>query len=95
MPVLIYNEVLNSGWCKNIPVLIHSDQLMRVEKGLIAMEALVLTCGFTTEMPRLKDLMNWLENDVNDTDDDTEYVNQLLGHCKSLLKSIRQYNLDL
>ena len=89
---MIYSEILNSGWCKNIPVLIHSDQLVRVEKGLIAMEPLVQTCGFTTEMPRLKDLLKWLESD---TDDDMEYVNQLLEHCNTLLRSIRQYNLDL
>lgn len=89
---MIYDEVLISGWCKNIPLLIYSDQLVRVEKGLIAMEALIRTCGFTAEMPRLKKLKKWLEKD---TDGDMEYASQLLGHCNSLLRSIRQYNLDL
>ena len=96
--MLVYNEILSSGWCDNVPVLIHSDQLMVVEKGLLAMRVLSGTCSFTRELTRLKELVRHLESGADQmtgTEVDAEYTNQLLEHCRVLLKYIRSQNLDL
>lgn len=94
LPILVYNEVLSAGWCNNVPVLIHSDQLMVIEKGLLAMRALSGTCSFTGELSRLKELVRQWESGAG-AEVDTEYTNQLLEHCRALLKYIRNQNLDL
>ena len=94
LPVLLYNEVLNSGWCENVPALIHSDQLMVVEKGLLAMRALSGTCNFSAQSARLKELVRQLESGA-EAELDTEYTNYLLEQCRTLLKDIRSQNLDL
>lgn len=94
LPVLMYNEILSGGWCENVPVLIHSDQLLVVEKGLLAMRVLSGTCGFSRESARLKELVKQLE-DGAEAELDTEYTNQLLELCRTLLKYIRSQNLDL
>jgi hypothetical protein len=97
LPVLVYNEILNSGWCDNVPVLLHSDQLTVVEKGLLAMRALSEMCNFSQASSRLKELVGQLEGVTETTGEevDTEYTNQLLEHCQTLLKYIRSQNLDL
>lgn len=77
-------------------MLIHCEQLVRIEKGLLAMRALTGTCRFSAESARLKELISWLENySVGPDGVDIEYVNSLLERCRSLLRSIRSQNLDL
>lgn len=93
LPVLVYNEVLTNGWCENVPVLIHSDQLVVVEKGLLAMKELSGTCSFSRESGRLKELIELLESGAAELD--SEYTNQLLELCKTILRDIRSQNLDL
>ena len=95
LPVLVYNEVLNSGWCKNVPILIHSEQLERIEKGLLAMSALSGTCSFSKEVTRLKELVENFSSIRDEPDVDIEYTEHLLKHCRSLLRYIRTQNSDL
>ena len=90
--MLIYSEVLQSHWCTNIPILIHSDQLVRVEKGLMAMHALVHTCGFSRETAAVKNLVKQLQAD---THGDIEYTRHLLELCQSLLTSMHDHNSEL
>lgn len=98
LPVLVYNEVLSSGWCDNVPMLIHSDQLAMIEKGLLAMRALCGTCGFSAASARLRALVRQFEgSDTSHSEAELnmEYINHLLEHCRALLKYIRSQNLDL
>ena len=76
-----------------MPTLIESDQLVRIENGLLAMELLVKTCGFTKEVQRLQELAQQLERDSSS--EDSEYFQQLLERCRSLQRSIRAYNSEL
>ena len=94
LPVLIYSEVLSSGWCTNIPLLIQSDQPVMIEKGLLAMRALSGTCSFSATSARLRALEKQFESRQN-PELDTEYTEHLREHCRALLKDIRKHNLDL
>ncbi len=92
LSILVYNEVLNSGWCRNIPTLIHSEQVATIEKGLLAMRALGSTCQFSPHASRLRELVQWLEGGE---ELDAEYTSHLLEHCRELLRQICSQNSDL
>ena len=95
LPVLVYNEVLGSGWCRNVPTLIHSQQVGTIEKGLLAMRALSTTCQFSPHSARLKGLVKWFEEGEGGLELDAEYISHLVEQCKELLKQIRTQNRDL
>ena len=67
--------------------LIHSDEPLLLERGLQGMVVLQDMCDFTTDMARLKQLAHELDNDRESV--------TLLEHCKLLLKTLRQQNMEL
>lgn len=96
LPILVYSEVLSAGWCTHIPLLIQSDQVAMIEKGLLAMRTLSSsgTCSFSATAARLRALVTRFESS-KESELDAEYAASLLEHCKELLKEIWKQHLDL
>ena len=102
-PAVTHNEVLRSGWCKHVAVLISFDRLMVVEKGLLAMNALRETCNFSAEYKRLEQLMQQFvelleSGGAHDSGEnmDPEYIGHLMQLCGALLEDIyRRFHTDL
>lgn len=86
--------MLRSGWCAHVPLLIQSDQLVVVEKGLLAMRALSGTCNFSAAWTRLQALTRQLEQSGRDQGSD-EYAENLLEHCRALISDIRKHNHNI
>ena len=98
LPLLLHSEVLHSGWCEKVPLLLlHSEQLPVVEKGLLAMKALQGTCSFSAESARLQALVEQLERGLveEETKVDNDYTSNLLEHCRVLLRYIRRKHSEL
>ena len=78
-------------------MLLHSDQLPVVEKGLLAMKALQGTCSFSAESARLQVLVEQLERGLveEETEVDDDYTNNLLEHCQTLLRYTRRKHSEL
>ena len=79
--------IVEQGWCVHVSSLIHSDEPLLLERGLQGMVVLQDMCDFTTDMAGLKQLARELDNDRDGV--------TLLEHCKLLLKTLRQQNMEL
>ena len=95
LPVL-HDHILKHGWCRHVSSPIHSEEGTRIEKGLQAMNALQRTCDFSGQVGRLRRLMKQFERTLEQEQTDThEYTELLLDYSRTLLRTIRQQNLDL
>lgn len=94
---MLEKNILEHGWCEHVSSPIHSEEGTRIEKGLQAMTALQKTCDFTSQVRRLKKLTKQFESVLGDGEraESAEYTELLLDYSRTLLKTIRQQNLDL
>ena len=94
---VLENNILEHGWCDHVSTPIHSEEGTRIEKGLQAMTALQKTCDFTSQVRRLKKLTKQFESVLDDREqiESAEFTELLLDYSRTLLKTIRQQNLDL
>ena len=95
---MLENNILGNGWCDHVSTPIHSEEGTRIEKGLQAMTVLQKTCDFTSQVRRLKKLTKQFENILEEEGGQTEsaeFTELLLDYSRTLLKTIRQQNLDL
>ena len=93
---VLENNILEHGWCDHVSSPIHSEEGTRIEKGLQAMTALQKTCDFSNQVRRLKKLMKQFESVLaEELTESAEFTELLLDYSRTLLKTIRQQNLDL
>lgn len=93
---MLEDNILEHGWCDHVSTPIYSEEGTRIEKGLQAMTALQKTCDFTSQVRRLKKLTKQFESILEgEQTESAEFTELLLDYSRTLLKTIRQQNLDL
>lgn len=94
---VLEKNILEHGWCEHVSTPIHSEEGTRIEKGLEAMTTLQKTCDFTSQVRQLKKLAKQFESVLGEGEEreSAEFTELLLDYSRTLLKTIRQQNLDL
>ena len=93
-PSTLIHHIHAYGWCDHATTLVYTNSPTRIEKGLLAMEALEHSCDFTGHATQLHQLaVKFRELLANN--DSEQLIESLLEHCNSLLARIRVRNRDL
>ncbi len=94
MASVLHHHIQNHGWCHHSTTTLYDPSLPKVEKAVLAMEALKAICDFTLHAARIHELTQELEETLKMESDD-EFVQGLMHLCLSQLQTIRESSREL
>ncbi len=90
----LLHNIERHGWCYHAATPLYDSSLPTVEKALLAMEALRVSCDFTPNAARLQELTGQFQ-EVLKAEGEDEFIQILLQLCSKQLHWIRQSNKEL